>query len=359
MLQYHLGLAAEHIVFKAKLVDMILAAQLLTMHNIFPLPASIFVDNQAAIIAGERPSSKPGHYLSIEFRKLLHELQEKHGLLSCDISVWWIAGHKDVLGNEEADREAKRAAIDKDSTTPVALLLKILQKRLPINTSALKQKHKEDLNSRWKKTWSKSPWHDHLARINNSAPSKKYLKATGFMPKSCSSILFQLHTGHIVLNKHLHRINKSESPNCFQCPLGVPEMVHHFLFDCPRYKRERFILRRKIRRAATSTADLLGLEVVDETLKFVGATGRLTIKQGKVPQLQGEENWEHAWQPDLELPFFARQTQTMPKPCLCTMPSKLKLQTQTIIIPNYQRKAAPSSHLHTTGNCMSSYLTQQ
>ena len=128
MLQYHLGPATEHTVFEAELVGMILAAQLLTMHNIFPLPVSIFVDNQAAIIAGERPSSKLGHYLSVEFRKLLHELQEKHGLSSRDISVQWIAGHKNVLGNKEADREAKRAAVDKDSTTPVALLPKILQK---------------------------------------------------------------------------------------------------------------------------------------------------------------------------------------------------------------------------------------
>ena len=67
-------------------------------------------------------------------------------------------------------------------------------------------------------------------------------------------------------------------------------MVHHFLFDCPRYERERFILRSKIGRAATSMADLLGSEVVDETLKFVRATGRLSIKQGEVPQLQDEEN---------------------------------------------------------------------
>ena len=213
-LRFHLGPATEHTVFEAELVGMILAAQLLTIHDIFPLPVSIFVDNQAAIIAGERPSSKPGHYLSVEFRKLLHELQEKHGLSSRDISVQWIAGHKDVLGNEEADREAKKAAVDKNSATPIALLPKILQKRLPISTLALKQKHKEDLNSRWKKTWSKSPRHNHLVRIDDSTPSKKYLKATGFMPKSRSGVLFQLRTGHIVLNKHLHRINKSDSPNC-------------------------------------------------------------------------------------------------------------------------------------------------
>ena len=65
------------------------------------------MDNQAAIIAGERPTSKPGHYLSVEFRKLLQDLHEKYGLSKRDISVRWIVGHKDILGNEEADREAK------------------------------------------------------------------------------------------------------------------------------------------------------------------------------------------------------------------------------------------------------------
>ena len=73
--------------------------------------------------------------------------------------------------------------------------------------------------------------------------------------------------------------------------MGVPETVHHFLFDCPRYDRERFILRNRIERAATSTAELLGSgEAVEETLKFVKATGRLSMKQGEVPQAQGEEN---------------------------------------------------------------------
>ena len=112
-----------------------------------------------------------------------------------------------------------------------------------------------------------------------------------YMSKLRSGTLFQLRSGHIVLNKHLYRIKRSDTPNCLQCPMGVPETVHHFLFDCPRYDRERFILRNRIGRAVTSTAELLGSgEAVEETLKFVKATGRLSMKQGEVPQAQGEEN---------------------------------------------------------------------
>lgn len=82
-----MGPSTEHTVFEAELVGLILAGQILSMHNMFLLPVSIFVDNQAAIIAGERPSSKPGHYLSAEFRKLLYDLQERHRLMKDDISV--------------------------------------------------------------------------------------------------------------------------------------------------------------------------------------------------------------------------------------------------------------------------------
>ena len=130
---------------------------------------------------------------------------------------------------------------------------------------------------------NKSKHYGHLARINDSAPSKKYLKATGFLPKSRSGVLFQLRSGHIALNKHLHRINWSDTPNCLQCDRETPETVHHFLFECPRYERERNILRYRLGRAAASMADLLGSDkAVTKTLKFVKEMGRFTHRQGEV-----------------------------------------------------------------------------
>ena len=200
-LQYHLGAASKHTVFKAKLLGMILAAHLLATNQAAPLPASIFVDNQAAILAGEQPLSKPGHYLSIKFREIMQEVFEQCNLSKCDITIHWIVGHRNIQGNEEADREAKRAATDKNSLTPIDQLPMALHMKLPISTSALKQEHRKDLKKKWQKTWEKSKCHTHITTINSMTPSKKYLKATRFMPKSRSGVIFQLCSGHIALNK--------------------------------------------------------------------------------------------------------------------------------------------------------------
>ena len=290
-LWYHLGAASKHTVFKAELVGMILAAHLLATNQAVPLPASIFMDNQAAILAGERPLSKPGHYLSIKFREIVQEVFERRNLSKRDITIHWIVGHRNIQGNEEANREAKQAATDKNSSTPIDQLPTALHTKLPISTSALKQEHRKDLKKKWQKTWEKSKRHAHIATIDSMTPSKKYLKATRFMPKSRSGVIFQLRSGHIALNKHLYRIKRSDTPNCLQCDSAILESVHHFLFECPRYERERHILHCEVGRAASSTVDLLGTgEAVSEMLKFVKSTGRLSLKQGEVQPPQGEDN---------------------------------------------------------------------
>ena len=89
-LYYHLGVASEHMVFEAELVGMIMAAHLISTVDGLPLPASIFVDNQAAILASERPTSKPSHYLSINFREIVQEVHDRLKLSKNNISIHWI-----------------------------------------------------------------------------------------------------------------------------------------------------------------------------------------------------------------------------------------------------------------------------
>ena len=105
-LRYHLGAASKHTVFEAELVGMILAAHLLNTNEDLPLPASIFVDNQAAILAGEHPTTKPGHYLSIRFREIIQEIHNHCSIAKEDISLRWIVGHRNITDNEEAVNEA-------------------------------------------------------------------------------------------------------------------------------------------------------------------------------------------------------------------------------------------------------------
>ncbi|KDQ50171.1 hypothetical protein JAAARDRAFT_142360, partial [Jaapia argillacea MUCL 33604] len=61
------------------------------------------------------------------------------------------------------------------------------------------------------------------------------------------------------------------------------ETVHHFLFDCPLYRRECWKMERRIGREAKNLQYLLGTkEGMRETILFVGNTGRLHRQFGDV-----------------------------------------------------------------------------
>jgi hypothetical protein len=60
--------------------------------------------------------------------------------------------------------------------------------------------------------------------------------------KNCQSLTCIIDA---TLNQHLHRIKRSATPNC---PIWADseETIHHFLFVCPQYDHERFILSPKL-----------------------------------------------------------------------------------------------------------------
>ena len=57
---------------------------------------------------------------------------------------------------------------------------------------------------------------------------------TADLPRQQSSFLFQLHTGHVPLNQHLHQIKQILSLTCPYCQ-GEVEMLMHFIQFCPVY----------------------------------------------------------------------------------------------------------------------------
>ena len=191
-LRYHLGSAEEHTVFKVEMVGLILAAHLLATSHKITLPTTILADNQVAIQASEHPTAKSGHYLCLHFRNTMHSVLTENKATREDLMVQWIAGHRDMEGNEVADVEAKCTALDKDTTSPLIDLPKCLHKKLPIGALAVKQKHKAELMAMWKRQWTKSKHFTHLARIDSSAPSKNFMRAIGYLPKSQAGTMYQL-----------------------------------------------------------------------------------------------------------------------------------------------------------------------
>ncbi|KIO03634.1 hypothetical protein M404DRAFT_98116, partial [Pisolithus tinctorius Marx 270] len=131
-------------VFEAEAAAMLLAAHLLATKEEVMFPATILADNQAAI-----KSTKTGHYLLMHLRLAIQEITTKECLARKSITLWWIAGHMKVEGNELADKEAKIAAKGPNFTSCLQELPPVLRKNLPHSVAALKQLHTARLKTLW------------------------------------------------------------------------------------------------------------------------------------------------------------------------------------------------------------------
>jgi len=210
-------------------------------------------------------------------------LHEKKDSSREDVTVRWIVGHKDVEGNEVADREAKLVVRGAANSSPKHKLPIALWKQLPHSIPALKQHHNAMLKKLWKDEWSISTHFPHLSTIDPMLPSRAFMKLTGSLCKRQAGLYTQLRMGHAPLNKHLFHFKCSDSPNCLQCSDSMPELVHHFLFVCPRYNRERFILEQDVGWKVYHVAHLLAHpNARAHLLCFINETTRLKMTFGEV-----------------------------------------------------------------------------
>lgn len=281
-LLFHLGTDEEHTVFEAEAVGLALAAELIATEEDITYPASIFVDNQAVIQAGESFYSNPGSYLIDRFRERLNMLAR--GGNNFQVTLRWLPGHSDIHGNEEADKQAKRAAEGRHNNSPAATLPDFLRyNTLPLSISALQQAHHKTTAERWKRLWCKSPRYNRINRIDPNLLHRSFLKLTANFPKRLTSLYIALRTQHIPLRRYLHRIGKAPSPSCPHCP-NVDETVPHYLLDCPHYRRERHALLLALGRDATSLSFLLSdSSATPHLVRFINSTNRLSKTLGEVP----------------------------------------------------------------------------
>ena len=132
-----------------------------------------------------------------------------------NIRLQWVPGHIDFTPNKKADAEAKWATSGQSNTN--ALLPKSLRKSLPHSISALWQYQKAKVQKRWLQQWKALPRYVKQRHINNTTPSKKWPQLVVNLTRAQASLILQLRTGHISLNKHLHHIKCMGSPNCPSC----------------------------------------------------------------------------------------------------------------------------------------------
>ena len=193
-----------------------------------------------------------------------------------DLQIHWVPGHLDFAPNDKADKLTKEAAAGNSS--PPSTLLSFLRKLLPASLSMLQQESKLQTQR-----WKSSPHYRHLGGIDKSVLSKNWMKLIN--PLSCkqASIIMQLHSGHIGLNKLLHHIKWSNTPYCPNCDENAIEDTHHFLFTCSAYQHKCSILHRKLRRHSHDLSYLLTNSAATlPLLKYIHSTGQLKQTFGAV-----------------------------------------------------------------------------
>ena len=120
------------------------------------------------------------------------------------------------------------------------------------------------------------------------------MKMVENLPRRQASLLIQLRTEHVPLQKYLYRIQKAESPLCPHC--GVTrETVHHYLLECPKYNAQRARLESEIGTAARSLKSLLNSpNTLKALFRYIHDTGRFKSTYGDLAldnadQTRGEE----------------------------------------------------------------------
>lgn len=312
-LRYKLGSETEHTVYEAEILAVILALHILTTIRRNLRSVTIGVDNQAVLLGLKNQKSKPGHYLLDKIHDALEDFQVKQarnrgrtvegyrigkgrGRLEdgskgwrdwnlkkwCRIKFVWTPGHENIEGNEKADEEAKLAATT-GSSPRRKLPTFIHHKDLPISISATRQDLKSDMKKRWKLEWKVSHRHPNSSNIDRTLPSDNFMHIIGQLRRPQASILIQLRTGHLPLNNVLHRIKKSDTPDCPHCEKGTRETPMHYLFFCPRYEPAR----RRIHAATQKEKNLFSFLLGNRTgipllLHYINETGRFRTTFGNV-----------------------------------------------------------------------------
>ena len=150
--------------------------------------------------------------------------------------------------------EAKKAA--QGTSNPQHQLPVSCRKEPQISQSATRQIHMKKVNIKSRICFESSPRCQCLHYIDPSMPSSKFRLDMMDVEHWHTSMLVQLRTGHIPLQKHLYRIGHADSLTCPACQLAE-ETVHHYLMTCPAYNGHWRRLESRLRRAAKSIRVLL------------------------------------------------------------------------------------------------------
>jgi len=264
---HYLGKADNTNVYAAELTGIHLAVKMAGKSSEQYDKCYIYVDNQSSIQAIDKPKQQSGQYIIRNILQSLEELQNQRPNL--EFRIEWVPGHMNIDGNEKADEEAKKAALEKLSEEQAPLYPKL--------KSAQTTKINDDINMAAKKAWNNGKTNARqLRKLTRPRRVKAGVQLYGSLPRKQLTNLIRLRTGHCRLNSYLNQRNIIEDPTC-DCGRGI-ENVKHFLLLCKKYEEPRKELRKKVGARHMRMENLLGdPKLVKDTLEYVEKTGRFNF----------------------------------------------------------------------------------
>lgn len=151
---------------------------------------------------------------------------------SCHITLCWVPGHSDVMGNEKADELARKGTELSNNSTSQTIGIPIQYIKATIDN-----KIQNILNKKWQDTTtctiSKQLW--------TSIDPKRTLLLLSF-PKGTLRALVGVLTGHCYIGRYCARIsgNPNTAAVCRSCnAIDSEESIFHLLCECPCLRTKR------------------------------------------------------------------------------------------------------------------------
>jgi len=116
------------------------------------------------------------------------------------IILRWTPGHGGIHENKRVDEEAKQATSSESS--PVCLLPKACRGAISVSRSAVCKSHLQMTKGKATEFLVKSLRYMWLTQVDASMPSPRFRKTTQDLLCAQASLLIQLRTGHVPLQKH-------------------------------------------------------------------------------------------------------------------------------------------------------------
>ena len=262
------NLGPKQLVYNGELEGLVKATEALSTIAYSGASIKVFSDNKAGLFRLRNLNDNPGQLALLQVLNYSNIIRDK----GASIELIWVPGHRNIKGNELADKLAKeglKLRYSNSTTTSLAYIGQQIRttKRLDWSHSLYTSK-----GSAYSKTFG---WRIRPTILANSR-------------RTISSAFFQLKLGHGHFNSYLHKLGHSPYNTCLCGPKQTPM---HLLLDCKisNIRTARDKVKKELNTKNLTLPLLLGTKSgIKATIKFLEET-RLATRGWR----QSQDNSRH------------------------------------------------------------------